>query len=44
MRLPRAGDRGNAEATAGVAEDVLLGGARGEVKCHVKRCQASSDI
>ena len=42
MRLARTKDSGNAEASAVVAEDVLLGGARGEVRCHVFRCQVSS--
>lgn len=36
MRLSRARDGGNVEASAGVAEDVLLGGARGEGREHLK--------
>jgi hypothetical protein len=36
MRLARAGHRGNAEPPAGIAEDVLLGGSRGEGGCHIK--------
>lgn len=31
VRLARAGDSGNAEPSAGVAEDVLLGGTGGEI-------------
>ncbi len=39
VRLARARDGGNAQPPACVAEDVLLGGSRGEGRCHVVSCQ-----
>ena len=42
MRLACARHRGNTQPPASVAEDILLGGSRGEGRCHVRRCQVSS--
>ena len=41
VRLARTRDSGNTEAPAVVAEDILLGGTRGEVRCHGKTSSLS---